>query len=211
MTGRQTKGRAREELVVDAAAQAIAELGLANVRVSDVAEIAGMTPGHVSYYFPSKVDLLMRAIRDSEEALAADVAKALSRIRDPWMRLDRLVELSAAEGPRDPGWILWFQVWLESSLDPEVALVHDELDARWRSILTGVIRYGCARGAFHVDDADETAMLLSALIDGLSTELTVGSSSLTREDLIRIVRKATRLHLQADPEAAPGDTPPSRR
>jgi len=199
MTGQQTKGRAREELVVQAAARAIAERGLANVRVADVAQIAGMTPGHVTYYFPSKVDLLMRAIRDSEQALAADVAKALSRIRDPWKRLDRLVELSAASGPRDPGWMLWFQVWLESALDPEVALVHDELDARWRSILTGVIRYGCARGAFQVEDADETALLLSALLDGLSTGLTVGSSSLTRADLLRIFSKAARVHLQADP------------
>ena len=71
MTKRREKSKAREELVVDAAAQAIAERGFANVRVSDVADLAGMSPGHVTYYFPAKTDLLMRAIRQSEEALTS--------------------------------------------------------------------------------------------------------------------------------------------
>ena len=43
MTTRRTKGVEREALVVRAAGQAIAERGLANVRMADVAERAGMT------------------------------------------------------------------------------------------------------------------------------------------------------------------------
>ena len=72
MTARRTKGKEREELIVEAATQAIVERGLANVRIADIAERAGMTPGHVTYYFPSKIDLLMRAISASEEALTIE-------------------------------------------------------------------------------------------------------------------------------------------
>jgi AcrR family transcriptional regulator len=196
VTERRAKGKAREELVIDAAAQAIAERGLANVRVSDVAERAGMSPGHVTYYFPSKSDLLMRAIRQSEESLSELVAEKIKAIPDPWKRLDALVELSAASGPGDQGWALWFEVWSNASFDQEVARVHDELDGRWREILSGVIRYGCERGAFETDDPDETARLLSAVIDGLSIQLTLRSSGLTRADLLRLCRAAAVAHLR---------------
>lgn len=195
MTDRRAKGRAREELVLEAAGQAIAELGLANVRVADVAERADMTPGHVTYYFPSKTHLLIRAIRDSEEELVATAEAELSRIGDPWKRLDRLVELSASQGKGDPGWVLWFDVWSGAAVDPEIAKVSNELDSRWRTMLADVIQYGCHQGAFATVDPQRTAFLLSALIDGLSIQLTVGASPFTRVELLRFVRTAARAHL----------------
>lgn len=196
MTTRREARAAREELVVGAAAQAIAERGFANVRVSDVAERAGMSPGHVTYYFPAKADLLMRAIRQSEEALVAQVADELMEVPDPWERLDRLVGLSAATSHGDPGWVLWFEVWSNAALDPDIARVHDELDRRWRMIVSDVIRYGCAQGAFQTDDPEETALLLSAVIDGLSIQLTLGSTDVGRGDLLRLCQKAARALLQ---------------
>jgi AcrR family transcriptional regulator len=202
VTKRRAKGQSREELVVGAAAQAIAELGLSNVRLTDIAERAGMTPGHITYYFTSKNDLLMRAIRLSEESLTAQVAEEIGRIRDPWKRLDRLISLSAASGPGDPGWVLWFQVWLSAANDVDVARVHDELDARWRAILVDVIRYGCECGAFEAADPEAVAQILSAIIDGLSIQLTLGSSTLNRAKLLRSCRAAARLHLRPGVEAA---------
>ena len=202
MTQRRAKGKTREELVVGAAALAIAERGLANVRVSDIAKRAGMSPGHVTYYFPSKSELLMRAIRRSEESFAVQVAEEIKAIGDPWKRLERLIQVSASSGVGDPGWVLWFQVWSKAALDPEVARVHDELDARWRAMLADVIWYGCDRGAFEVEDPKETALVLSALIDGLSIQLTLGSAGLDREGLLQVCQAAAQAHLRPRYEAA---------
>ena len=196
MTERRAKGKAREKLVVEAAAEVIAERGLANVRVSDVAERAGMSAGHVTYYFPSKTELLIRAIRHSEESLTDSVAEEVQGIRDPWRRLERLIELSAATDPGDPGWVLWFEVWSNAALDPDVARVHEELDARWKGLLADVIRYGRDRGAFETDDPDKAALLLSALIDGMSIQLTLGAGGLDRRELRGLCMTAARMHLQ---------------
>lgn len=190
VTDRRAKGRAREELVVEAAAKAIAELGLANVRVSDIAERAGMRPGHITYYFPSKTELLMLAIRQSEEALVEQAEAELGGIEEPWARLERLIELSASNGRGDPGWILWFQVWSDAATDDVVSEVHNELDEGWRQILRDVLVYGRERGAFAFDDLDEVAQILSATIDGLSIQLTVGAAGVDRDRLLALCKRS---------------------
>lgn len=192
---RRTKGADRERVIVAAASELIAERGLAYVRIADVAERAGMTPGHVTYYFASKNDLLMRAIDVSEESLREEVMTRLARLDDPWRRLDRLVELSAATGPGDPGWVLWFQVWFEGALDASVARGHDELGRRWRAILTEVVRYGVSRETFRDVDVEEVTDVLSALIDGLSIQLTLGARGMSRARLLRIVKSTARSQL----------------
>ncbi len=192
MTTRRTKGMEREALVVRAAGQAIAERGLANVRMTDVAERAGMTVGHVSYYFPSKIELLMRAIRANEDEHWTMVEIALAKIRDPWKRLDKLLDVAASSGARDPGWVLWFQLWLESALDADVARDHHELDARWRTILTDVIRYGADQGAFTSADPAQDAMLLSSMVDGLSIQVTLASPDVSRARMMKLLKASAR-------------------
>ena len=189
-TARRGKGRDREGLLVEAAAELIAERGLAHVRVADVAERAGMTPGHVTYYFPTKSELLVRAIEASEDALLDELAASLSRVRDPWRRLVRLLELSAADGADDPGWVLWLQVWQESTLDALAREAQGRLDARWRGILANVLRYGAERGVFAVEDADAAALVLSSLVDGLSIQVTLGG--LDRAGMMRLLRQTAR-------------------
>ncbi|WP_025156457.1 TetR/AcrR family transcriptional regulator [Leifsonia aquatica] len=183
---RLTKGKRREEAVLAAAAQAIAELGYANVRVSDIAERAQMTPGHVTYYFPSKNDLLLLAIRRSEEELIEQSRERLSAIADPWQRLRRLIELSAADGVQDEGWALWLQVWGSGMADDTVSSEHQQLDERWFRILIEVIEYGSERGAFRVADIDDAAEIVSAMIDGLSIQVTVGSPRVDRDRALRL-------------------------
>lgn len=183
---RLTKGKQREERVLRAAAQAIAELGYRNVRVTDIAERADMTPGHVTYYFPSKNELLLLAIRRSEEQLADEARAGLAEIEDPWLRLRQLIALSAADGVQDEGWALWLQVWANGMVDDAVSVEHRQLDLRWFEILVEVIEYGRDRGAFHVDDVADAAEMISALIDGLSIQVTVGSGRVDRERALRL-------------------------
>ena len=209
---RRDRGRDRQELIVRAAAQMIAERGLAQVRVADVAERAGISTGHVTYYFPTKTALLMAAIRDSEEQLIAEVERTVARVRDPWRRLERLIALSASTGSGDQGWVLWLQVWHEASLDPEVAAVQDSLDSRWRSVLADVLRYGADRGAFDVVDADASARVLSAMVDGLSIQTTLGARGAAPGDVLALFLAAARTLLTPSrAEPATGAAPARRQ
>jgi AcrR family transcriptional regulator len=187
---RLAKGIERQEIVVAAAARAIADIGIANVRVADIAERANMTTGHVSYYFPNKEALLLLAIRRSEQLLIDTTRAALSAIEDPRERLRELIEQASARGPMDEGWILWLQVWANGFADGEVSEEHRFLDQRWFELLIEVLEQGRAVGAFTFEDLLDTAETLSALIDGLSIQLTVGSTRMDRDRLLRLCTSA---------------------
>ncbi|WP_031470113.1 TetR/AcrR family transcriptional regulator [Sciscionella sediminilitoris] len=188
MATREQNRAEREKRVIEAASAAIGELGLSAVRVSDIAERAGMTTGHVTYYFPSKSDLLMLAIRLSEEALIERAKATLAAIEDPWNRLDHLIGISVAKEHGDPGWLLWFQVWADAATNERVAEVHNELDARWRDVLREVLDYGRTKGTFRFTDLDETATLLSSALDGLSIQLTIGAPDMSAKRLDTLAR-----------------------
>ena len=184
---RRTKGAERERAVVTAAADLISERGLSQLRMVDVADRAGMSVGHVTYYFPSKTELLIRAIRQSEEQFQLQVGAALNQQPDPWRRLSTLVELAAATGPRDPGWLLWFEVWANAAADEQVAKAQGQLDGWWREQMRDVIAYGIERGAFRTPDTARVVSVLTALTDGLSVQLALGSDATTRPELLDLV------------------------
>jgi len=184
---RRSKGVDRESAVIAAAVELIAEQGLANLRMSDVAQRAGMTVGHVTYYFPSKNALLIRAIRHSEMQFHRDVERRLSRRADPWSRLRSLIEAASANGPHDPGWVLWFEVWSMAVNDAEVGAVQRELAAWWTNTLADTIRYGVERDVFHPDDKDHAVAVLSALTNGVSVQLSLGDEGLTAKRAVQLV------------------------
>lgn len=184
---RRAKGKEREELVLEAAGRAISELGFANVRMSDVAERANMTTGHVTYYFPSKTDLLLLAISRSEESLLRESRAEMISIDDPVERLRWLIARAASDGFQDSGWNLWLQVWAYGMSDNEVAQEHRKIDQRWFELLLEVIEYGCSRGVFETDAPSDAAESISAMIDGLSIQLTVGSSRVDRDRILQLI------------------------
>ena len=186
----------RQERVVEAAVRAISELGYAEVRMSDIAERAAMTTGHVTYYFPSKTALLMLAIRQSEESLLVTAEAELAEISDPWDQLDRLIDLSIAREVGDSGWALWFHVWSEAVYDPDIAGIHHELDGRWRELLTQIITRGASAGRFRLGGLrgpEEASTILSSAMDGLSVQLSLGapgvSAATVRELSMTLARR----------------------
>ena len=199
MSGRGAKGLQREHQILQAAAEVIAERGLGDVRLADIAERAGMSPGHVTYYFPAKAELLMQAIRRSEDEFQVECAAELRGMTDPRRALRRLIELATPRGAGDPGWLLWLEVWASAGTHTSVASTHDELDAWWRDTLTEVIRQGRSTGTFTSNDPETAAVLLSALIDGLSVQLTLGAPGMTRDRLLALCWQAAQAQLGFDP------------
>ena len=175
----------------------IAEKGLEETRMAHIGAAAGMSAGHVMYYFPSKTELLMQALKWSEDQFLSGALEAISSLPTARERLTRLVGLSLPDSPADPAWILWLETWARAPHDQRVARFQRDIEQRWIGALADVIREGQQTGEFADVDADSFATIFSALIDGLAIRMLGGPGSLTRERILEICNGSIEAELLA--------------
>jgi AcrR family transcriptional regulator len=177
---RRTPGRlrhpARPDEILEAACRAIVERGFAETRVGDIAQGAGTSTGTIHYYFDSKQEVLVAALRWASDRLFARLESAGGP--DATARLGRLLELSIPyprpKARRDE-YVLWIEMWTLVLRSPERLPPLEDLSVRWRSFFFDVVRDGVENGEFSpVAPADVVAERLIALVDGLGFETAVG-------------------------------------
>jgi len=180
---RQRPGRDRHQEILEAAARVITERGLAETRISDIAERCGVSPGLILYYFDSKDRLLVEALTFANDRFYLRMSREIRRLPRAWDRLVRLIELSTpgylpGQEPLDE-WALWVEIWVRALRDPEMAREREVLDKRWRAAIADIIRGGQESGEFPPGDADELALRIGALIDGLAIQVMMNDSEVT--------------------------------
>src|SRR5438876_8818564 len=134
--------------VLEAAIAAIAEVGVDALRMSDISQRAGMTPGHILYYFGRKESILIETLRWSEHDLAEKRRRALDRERGPRERLRRFVDHYLPHGTADPRWNLWLQVGIHPPSDRETLELFESLIDLWRGDLIELAQDGIRSGLF---------------------------------------------------------------
>ena len=184
---RATKDRHQE--ILDAAARVITERGLAETRISDVADAAGVSPGLILYYFDSKDRLLAEALTYANDDFFVRMSREIRRLPTAREQLRRVIDLSVPGYLPEYGkldeWALWIEVWVRALRDPETAKDREVLDQRWRAQISDIIRIGQASGEFVAGDADAFALPIAALIDGLAIQVIMNDSTVTAQRMHR--------------------------
>lgn len=178
------QGKDRHQEILDAAARVITERGLAETRISDIAEEAGVSPGLILYYFESKDRLLAEALTYANDQFYLRTSREIRRIPSAREQLRRLVDLSVPgylpEFGRLDEWALWIEIWVRALRDPATAREREVLDERWRSQIAEVVRAGQASGEFTAtEDPEELALRLACVIDGLAIQVVLNDSKVT--------------------------------
>lgn len=187
--------------VLKAAVAAICERGLADTRVSDIAGRAGISPGNVMYYFATLEDILIEALQFANDGFLNDALHDAAAKPTARSRLLRLVELGMPSDPAlDPHsqWLLWLDVWARSPRNPTVDAHRRELEGRWITAYSDIVREGQAAGEFRVCDADDFAVRLSALIDGLGKAVVLGDEWMTLSRMLEICEGMVHAELDAE-------------
>ncbi len=180
----------RHQQILDAAARVITERGLAETRISDVAEQAGVSPGLILYYFDSKDRLLAEALTFANDQFFLRTSREIRRIPSARDQLRRLIDLSVpgylAEYDRLDEWALWIEVWVRALRDADMAKDREALDQRWRAQIAEIVRGGQNSGQFATtEDADELSLRIATLIDGLAIQVILNDSEITAERMHR--------------------------
>jgi len=77
---RQKQSKDRHQEILEAAARVITDRGLAETRISDIADRCGVSPGLILYYFESKDRLLVEALTYANDQFYLRLSRELRRI-----------------------------------------------------------------------------------------------------------------------------------
>jgi len=199
-TRRRTPAPPRDQLLA-AAMEMIAERGLEKLTMAALGREVGMSSGHLLYYFRTKDELLLQTLEWSEGRLGAERGRLLGRTGTARARLDAYVDLYVPDGPRDPHWTLWLEVWNRSKSAAAESAARDRqsaIEGAWHRDLVALIAEGVSRGEFRRVDPDRFATRLRSLMDGFSIDVAVGLRGSDRAYVLGHVREFLDEGLLAD-------------
>jgi len=188
----------RREEMLAATTQLLDRIGLAAIRVSDVAKELGVSPGLVFYHFGSKDTLVAEAFGYAVDQDLDRLDQAVARGTEPVDRLRRVLQLYGPTGSAT-GWRLWIDAWALAQREPEIRKVLRTMDDRWCAVLRDVVEDGVQEGVFTCPDPAATVSRVSALLDGLSVANLV-YRNVSRADLRRWVAEEVAGQLGLGPD-----------
>jgi AcrR family transcriptional regulator len=185
----------RRPQILEAASEVIRDRGAAATRIADVAERAGTSGPAILYWFDSKDELLGEALSFAEDAFYDGLTVRLEGAERPAERLRLLFDASVDEYD----WTLWMELWVRALRDEGSAERRRRLDDRWREKIAAEVRAGQASGDFAADaDPEWVAALLSALLDGLAVQATLGDPAVPPRRMGEMVVEMAEQALQAE-------------
>lgn len=189
----------RRQQILMTALEIISERGYSETRIADIAKRAGISSGLVMYYFPTKVDLLVGAVRYAEDGWYGELEDALADATTATELLEGMVAIFLIGG-RTPmlqmQWSLWLDLWSQATRNETIAAVHRENDTRWREKLTTVIEQGIAAKEFVLfGTIENTVIALAAMFDGFAVNVACKEGNVTAEVAFNIAMRFSSLSL----------------
>lgn len=163
------RGHETRQRLLEAAAKSIVEDGWGAVTTRRVAERAGLRPGLVHYHFSSVDDLLIEA---ALEAMRREMERATETLGaqtdDPAEGVRAMLDAVSEYTATDPTTVLFSETLLAATRLERLRGRLAALLAEWRRDLAERLRAAAPPGSpLNPDDAEGTALVLGAAIDGL--------------------------------------------
>lgn len=164
----------KKQEILLAAMKVFARKGVANTKMADVAEEAGIGKGTIYEYFKNKDDIFAEAFHHFMEQMDTVMAKRLFKIYDP---IEKIAALIA-------GWIeiiqnnssdfieILMDFWAEGVRYKHQATVFDmkKLYDEYRKMVAEILEEGIAKGKIRPVNTTLTASILIAAMDGLALQ-----------------------------------------
>lgn len=148
-----------------------------------------MSHGLLQHYFGAQEDLFLEAYEALSARFLDDLARALGAASEPRIALRALFQalFSKDWGGADI-FGAWIAFWSMVGSDPRFARVHDEHKRRQESLLATAFQRRAPTAAGL--PAEDCAMLMSAVMDGLWLEFCLSPGALAAERAVDLCCKA---------------------
>jgi AcrR family transcriptional regulator len=199
MTRRALSGEKAED-ILRAARRVLGRKGYAGATINEVAREAGVSRGLLHYYFKSKEDMLARVIRETVEATARMAEDLFKQSRDARELTRNLVQAMQTFAESDPDFSsIFFESW---GLTRQSERVDQDLRDLYHKFVEAV-RSGLEDAARRwvipfPADLQGSAMVITAILDGMSFQIMAMPELLERPGLWEAVEDAILRVLDAE-------------
>lgn len=195
MEPKQARAVATRRRILDAAATAFAERGLAHTSLNDLIRASGLTKGAFYFHFPSKEALALAAFRAKQEQLLEGMGAAVPPDQPALDRLVAMLDTRVRLIEADPSLRCVLVLGQELRVDAEPGSEYAGFQETAIEVLAGLLADGQRDGSVRVDvdPRHEAETLFAAIIgvDALADLLSGGVDLAARnERLLSFVRRA---------------------
>lgn len=177
----------RRQSLIEACARVLARDGAAGVSVRAICTEAGVSPGLLRHYFSGVSEAISETCRWTGQRISQALESAVEQAgNDPHDRLLAYVTASFRPPIASPELLAsYVALWSLTQSDPQVAAVRSEVNGDFRAGLEDLLQ------AWRPDLPDPrlSAIALTALIDGLWLELSLGDAPFSAEEAEGLAEK----------------------
>jgi AcrR family transcriptional regulator len=170
---------AKREQLVHAATEAVGRHGLGRLRVSDIAEVAGVARGSVSYYFSDLGDLLRQVYHQAADRFYTRRIGIASQLPDARDKLVACARQGLPTGPDDELAVVLYEFSAASREESDYAALAQSLYDRQVGMYGAVLEIGQAQGHFRcTEPIQDVAANMVTLEDGYGLHIVSRNASL---------------------------------
>jgi TetR/AcrR family transcriptional regulator, repressor for uid operon len=198
----------RRDEILAAAERCFVRSGFHGASMQDICAEAGMSPGNLYRYFPSK-EALVAGIAERDRAEVAQQFASADLSHGFFTVLEGMAHHYFAEKPNEQV-LLCTEVMAEARRNPDIARISAAFDVDVKKWLGDLLRAATARGDVPADvDIDGVVTMLMIIGDGVSWRRAL-DPAFDPAAMVPIFMDITRHMLRADPARGQHNEEPSR-
>lgn len=190
-----TTQKERREQILQAARTVFAQRGLAEARMEDIAQESGLGKGTLYLYYKTKDDLVVGLLEALFDELLVQL-KGLVDVADIPVtdRLTGYCDAVASAMAADASLLaVAYEFYAVAARRPVVRDYLRGYFANYRQVLEALLKQGIASGEFPPFDVSQAAVMLVALLEGLTLLWFTDASMMSPEVVPRSVRRFLRM------------------
>lgn len=190
-----TTQKERREQILQAARTVFAQRGLAEARMEDIAQESGLGKGTLYLYYKTKDDLVVGLLEALFDELLVQL-KGLVDVADIPVtdRLTGYCDAVASAMAADASLLaVAYEFYAVAARRPVVRDYLRGYFANYRQMLEALFKQGIASGEFPPFDVSQAAVMLVALLEGLTLLWFTDAAALSPEVVPRSVRRFLRM------------------
>lgn len=166
----------------------IADGGLENTSIAQIADASGTAQGMVRHYFGGKDSLIEETLRELSREYLDEVDARIAVASTPEERVVAYVEgtFSPTLFTRE-NLVVWLVFWGRLPHSSQLKRIHDSIDDRTQATLAKVLSH-----FMPADEAVEQARMLTVFVDGIWLRAAIDAAPISRDE----ARRAVYRHLE---------------